>query len=1256
MLRRARLEPAVALGLVSLGVVLGVPRDARAYLAIAPSMSTPTRPAVLDHGMRLDEAAVHIYAGPGRPYGPEAGAMAEGGDGAIWLGVEGALMRLDGQGARTFPLEATFIRGMAFVGDTLLIGTDSDGVLAVREGHAVDVPLTAATRGHAVRAMAAYPRGVFIGTTGGRVLDLDGDRVVGTVDIDLEGSAAPSDVVRPAVQALAVHGDVLAVGTSAGLRFVDIRTRARSRPDGWLASGGVTGLAWIDPKPARGTLSSPAPHEAGAWLVSTDVRGLFRCTMHVCAPLTLGGVLSTAHFGTAIALPDGSGLVASNLGLARVEGGEVTLQSTIIRSPDAALLTTRANMVWVAAGRTTSNFGGAAAFSFRGVATWLGGQIGTRALLERDDGGLLVGTQSAGLWSRMPDGTEVRVPLILPSLDSVRSLAREGDAVVVAGMNGAVRLGRSGQQDILLEGTAPMARLRTVAPIGGGRYALGSTTGLFTLDEKTSRRTQVEGIRTTSWVMGLERWQDGRFLVGTSDAGLFAWTPGSNAQHLEPAGLASALRYLRLAPREEGFVVLHGSGFCAVDDGVTRATCFDHAQGLRRVGHHGAVRDGRGKIWFTTNHGITSLDEAELTAAARGERTGKFESVRHFTREDGLPDEECNLGNPNAIRLRDGRLAFACKGGVVVIRPELASRDPVAPYVVIAGIEVDGVLHDQPFAEPLAQSTQRVTFSFFTPSFLGEASGQQFRVRLDGFDTDWIDGDPNTLRATYTNLPRGRRLRFSVRASNRDGVWNDQAASFAFAIAERWYERLWAQVLIAAGFFGLVALQVKRRTAAALRRAAYLEGIVRERTTDLVHQRDRVLALEARTKELAEVGQAVASTLDIDAISNTLRAYVTAHFDAPTFAVAIVDETTKVLRYTVSVQNGRELPREERSTLAATHLAARCVERKRPVTILDADRERARLAANLDGTASLGTPTDVPMSAIIGLHDGPPEADAPASEAIFQSMVYVPLLSGEECFGVIAMQSPRKNAYTADEIDAYYTLASYASTAIGNALAHGESERLLLNILPRPIAARLKAGERLIADRFEHAAVMFVDVAGFTPRAARLPPEVVLTLLDELFLCFDQRLEEFGVEKVKTIGDAYMAVAGVPVVQSDPAHRLARFALAVRAATRGLRWPDGAPIELRFGLHVGPVVAGVVGIRKTIYDVWGDTVNVASRMESHGTPDRIHVSDAFAAETTDQLELEPRGELEVKGVGFVRTWWLLAPRIELAGLPSARER
>jgi len=206
---------------------------------------------------------------------------------------------------------------------------------------------------------------------------------------------------------------------------------------------------------------------------------------------------------------------------------------------------------------------------------------------------------------------------------------------------------------------------------------------------------------------------------------------------------------------------------------------------------------------------------------------------------------------------------------------------------------------------------------------------------------------------------------------------------------------------------------------------------------------------------------------------------------------------------------------------------------------------------------------------------------------------------------------------------------------------HARSERLLLNVLPPPIAERLK-DEETIADRFEHATVLFADVVGFTPFAESLPPEEVVGVLDELFSAFDRLAEEHGLEKIKTIGDAYMVAAGVPVARDDHLEAVVEMAVSMLAHVDAVR-SGGTALHLRIGIDTGPVVAGVIGRSRFIYDVWGDTVNTASRMEHHGVPGRIQVTSRVADALRDSYAFEPRGSIEVKGKGPMEAWLLVEP-------------
>jgi class 3 adenylate cyclase len=210
--------------------------------------------------------------------------------------------------------------------------------------------------------------------------------------------------------------------------------------------------------------------------------------------------------------------------------------------------------------------------------------------------------------------------------------------------------------------------------------------------------------------------------------------------------------------------------------------------------------------------------------------------------------------------------------------------------------------------------------------------------------------------------------------------------------------------------------------------------------------------------------------------------------------------------------------------------------------------------------------------------------------------------------------------------------------------ANRENERLLLNILPVSIARRLKQGEVVIADRFEEMTVLFADCVGFTRMSSQLSPAEVVEMLNAMFSIFDGLADRYGLEKIKTIGDAYMVVGGLTPGASDHAADMADMALEMIAGVAPLREETGRDLEIRVGMHTGPGVAGVIGLKKFIYDVWGDTVNMASRMESLGLPGRIQVSEATYDRLKDSFIFEPRAIMEVKGKGQLATYFLVGRR------------
>jgi len=218
-------------------------------------------------------------------------------------------------------------------------------------------------------------------------------------------------------------------------------------------------------------------------------------------------------------------------------------------------------------------------------------------------------------------------------------------------------------------------------------------------------------------------------------------------------------------------------------------------------------------------------------------------------------------------------------------------------------------------------------------------------------------------------------------------------------------------------------------------------------------------------------------------------------------------------------------------------------------------------------------------------------------------------------------------------------------------LAH-ENERLLLNILPASIAQRLRDGEPLIADRFDDVTLLFADVVEFTRLSSTLSPSELVGVLNDVFSAFDGLVDRYDLEKVKTIGDAYMVVGGLTDGSADHTARVADMALALAAAVDRIEAAVRLGIRFRIGIHCGPVIAGVIGTRKFIYDIWGDTVNLASRMESLGAPGRIQVTQAVKERLEGRFDLELRGLIEVKGKGPTPAWYLLAREGALGDTPG----
>jgi adenylate cyclase len=254
-----------------------------------------------------------------------------------------------------------------------------------------------------------------------------------------------------------------------------------------------------------------------------------------------------------------------------------------------------------------------------------------------------------------------------------------------------------------------------------------------------------------------------------------------------------------------------------------------------------------------------------------------------------------------------------------------------------------------------------------------------------------------------------------------------------------------------------------------------------------------------------------------------------------------------------------------------------------------------------------------------------------------------PILTADENFRDNLSTQAMVNAIAINAAILFYALTALRRAEDELKDQHALSEALVETLMPRPIAERLKSGEDRIADRIEMLSVMFADLAGFTEAAHNLAPEQVVEFLDRLVRACDTLCQRHGTDKIKTIGDSYMVAAGFDGRQAEGAAAIGHMALALMELIGQQSPLGGRKLRLRVGIHCGPATAGVIGDTRFSYDIWGDAVNTASRMESYGEPGRIQVSEAFRNLTADHFLFEERGATDIKGLGETKTFFLVGP-------------
>lgn len=396
---------------------------------------------------------------------------------------------------------------------------------------------------------------------------------------------------------------------------------------------------------------------------------------------------------------------------------------------------------------------------------------------------------------------------------------------------------------------------------------------------------------------------------------------------------------------------------------------------------------------------------------------------------------------------------------------------------------------------------------------------------------------------------------------------------------------------------------------------------------------------------LSQVGKLVTSSLDIRDILLTIYNNIREFIKVEILMFGLIDETQNSIKFKNILVKGQYLPGILKESMDELNLSSISIKGQKEIITNDLLKDYPELKNALDQQAGFSV----------------------------HSVAYFPLKSHDELIGVLAFQNSEKDSFNEGHIELLRDMANFIAIGVDNANAYKKlskrnkelkgtleeirnlnegleqekqkSENLLLNILPFSIAERLKSGESTIADFYESSTVLFADIVGFSKLSVELgSPKKLVNILNNIFSAFDSVASKYNLEKIKTIGDCYMMAGGIPVPSNDHAERSALAAIEMLEQLAIIKEKIGIDINFRIGIHTGVVVAGVIGTRKFVYDLWGDTVNTASRMESHGIPGRIHCSNVFYETLKDNFLFENRGEIDIKGKGIMHTYFLLGRR------------
>ncbi|MEO7873493.1 MAG: adenylate/guanylate cyclase domain-containing protein [Bacteroidia bacterium] len=631
--------------------------------------------------------------------------------------------------------------------------------------------------------------------------------------------------------------------------------------------------------------------------------------------------------------------------------------------------------------------------------------------------------------------------------------------------------------------------------------------------------------------------------------------------------------------------------------------------------------------------------------------------IKIYGTKDGLPN--IDFSTEAMIKTHDGKILFAADTTLISFYPDSIKSNDFIPPVVITSMQLNNknidpgdstkILFNNIISTDtihLKYNQNNLSLEFAALNYIhSEENEYAYKLEGDGADTAWIYCNKRRF-VNFSNLSPGEYT-FHVKACNNDGLWNETGTQLKIFITPPYWQTAWFKILCAIAVVLSVFGIYKWRTRALRADKRKLQHKVEERTAEIANQKIELENSFQNLEVINKIGSRITSSLDLNEIFNKLYEYINSVMDASGFTIYVFNPITGCLEGKHKIGIYQHISRNSISVNSETSFSAMTFNLGKVIWVNDFMNEYKNYNENITNYYK--------AKYIDNSHDGP----------IMKAFINVPFFYKEKVIGIINVYSLKEKAYTNGHVQILESLASFIAIALSNADSFHKleasnieiknqkseiekekqkSDELLLNILPAEVMEELKSTGKTQARNYDLVTVLFADFKDFTQIIEEMAPEELVSGIDHYFETFDKIIEKYPIEKIKTVGDAYICAAGLPqmssnnpVIMMDAAFEMVQ---AIEQLKQERKQAGKIIFDVRIGAHSGPLVAGVVGIKKFAYDIWGDTVNTAARMQQYGEPGKINVSGTTYGLIKHRYQCEHRGRVEVKHKGEIDMYFV----------------